>query len=363
MRIIFMLGSLDSGGAQRVAVNLCNSFVKNGHDVHILVTKLKDNLYKLDNEIGVIALDNDQSKKGLSREKHIIKNILKEIDNYRPNVVISFLPEPTARILFIKKFYKRMKNIPVILSVRADPNVIYKSFKRKMSVKLLYNKADGYVFQTEEAKDFFNKKIKDKSTVILNPINSSFFIKSYTGKREKVFVTVGRITKQKNHRLLIDTFNDFQKEYDDFKLFIYGEGELEKEIRNHIKELKLEKKINLKGTTKDIPNEIMNKYAFVLSSDFEGLPNALMEAMALGLPSISTDCTGGGARAVINDGVNGLIVPCNDKEKLLLAMKKIVDDKDFAKKLGEEAIKIRNICSDETIVDEWLSYIKKVVGE
>lgn len=359
MRILFTLGSLDSGGAQRVAANLCNSFVKKGHSVRILVTKLKENLYKLDDEISVHELDSDQSKKGFFRERNIIKNLSKEIKEYKPTVVISFLPEPTARILFLKKFSKVMKDIPVILSVRADPNVIYKRFKRKMSVKFLYNKADGYVFQTEEAKEFFNKKIQDKSTIILNPINSNFFIKPFEGKREKVFVTVGRLTKQKNHELLISAFNDFQKEYSDYKLYIYGEGELEDKLKNQIKELNLIDKVILKGVSKNIPQELNNKYAFVLSSDFEGLPNALMEAMALGLPSISTDCTGGGARAVINDGVNGIIVPINDEKKLANAMKKIASDSIFAKKLGEEAMKIRDNCSEEAIVREWLNYINE----
>ncbi len=360
MRILFMLGSLDSGGAQRVAVNLCNTFVKKGNDVEILVTKLKDNLYKLDKKIDIVGIDNDSHKKGLSREKYILNRIKEEVVSFNPSVIITFLPEPTARILFLKKTTKEVRNIPVILSVRVDPNIAYKSFKRKISMKSLYGISDGYVFQTYEAKEYFNKKIQSKSKIILNPINNNFYIEPYKGKREKVFVTVGRLSKQKNHELLINAFNLFNKEYSDYKLYIYGEGELEEELNSQIKELKLEDKVILKGVSKKIPEELNNKYAFILSSDYEGLPNALMEGMALGLPCISTNCTGGGATTLIQNGKNGIIVPMNDVNKLADAMKKIVKDKDLAKKLGEEALKIREECSDEKIADEWLNYINDI---
>ena len=173
MRILFMLGSLDSGGAQRVAVNLCNTFVEKGNEVRILVTKLNGNIYKVNKDINIIELDNDRSKKSIFRERHIIKNIAKEIESYKPNVVISFLPEPTARILFLKKFSRKMRDVPVIISVRNDPKKIYSGIKAKLSMKLLYSVASGYVFQTNEAKAFFDKKIQNKSKIILNPANKT----------------------------------------------------------------------------------------------------------------------------------------------------------------------------------------------
>lgn len=361
MRILFMLGSLDSGGAQRVAVNLCNSFVKKGNDVTIMVTKLRDNLYKVDKKINIVALDNDLSKKGILREKYIINQMKNGILKYNPNVIISFLPEPTARILFLKKINRKICKIPVILSVRNDPKIIYKSKKMNFVMKLFYGASDGYVFQTEEAKMFFNKKIQDKSTIILNPINQDFFITPYNGEREKVFVTVGRLTKQKNHKLLINAFNQFHKKYKDFKLYIYGEGELKDNLQQQIIDLNLEKSVILKGVSKKIQNEINDKYAFILSSDFEGLPNALMEAMALGLPCISTNCTGGGAAMLIENQENGLIIPCGDANELANAMEKLATNIKFAEKMGKEAIKIREKCSNEQITEEWLNYIKDVL--
>ena len=362
MKILFMLGSLDSGGAQRVAVNLCNSFVEKNNDVLIMITKMKSNSYKINNKINIVKLDDGKFSK-LIRSFSILRKMKNEIINYAPDVIISFLPEPTARVLFLKKVCKRISEIPVILSVRADPNVIYRSFKRKITMKWLYGISDGYIFQTEEAKRFFSKKIQEKSKIILNPINKDFFIEEFKGEREKTFVTVGRLTKQKNHELLINAFNILHEKYPEFKLYIYGEGELEEDLKDRIKELSLDKNVFLKGTSKRIQDEINNKYSFVLSSDFEGLPNALMEAMALGLPCISTNCTGGGATTLIKDGYNGLIVPVNDTVKLANAMIKLANDYKYAKQLGNEAIKIRDKCSEEIIVSEWLEYINNIIRE
>ena len=115
------------------------------------------------------------------------------------------------------------------------------------------------------------------------------------------------------------------------------------------------------GRCEDIPNTIKNASLFVLSSDHEGLPNALMEAMVLGLPVVSTDCGGGGARALIDHGENGLIVPCGDADALAEAIRQNLADPEGAKRSGEKAAEKAKTFSTESVITQWEDYIRHIV--
>jgi len=360
MKILFMNGSLDNGGAERVTVNLCNQFcIEN--DVKLVLTKLGDNCYKLNKEVKIKTLENKKENK-FFRNFNLLKRLYEEIVSFQPDVIIAFLNEPIARILILKTFFKKIKKIPVIISIRNDPNLLYKSLKNRMIVKLLYHKVNGCVFQTPEQKKYFNDSFQKKSVIIANPINKNFLVDQELSEKEKIFVTVGRLTNQKNQKLLIDAFSNISSKYPDFKLYIYGKGSLKEELMQLAEEKNLLKnnKIVFKGTTPNLPSELKNKYAFILTSDFEGMPNALMEAMALGLPCISTDCGGGGAKFLIKHNENGVIVPIKDKDALVDAMEKLILEPDFARQLGNNAEKIKTLYTEEKITDVWMNYIKKI---
>ena len=188
MKMLFCLGSMDKGGTQRVVANLANYFSKN-NDVVILTTSSRESKYNLSKSIIRISLDENTSNSNFARLNFIKQVLMKE----KFDIIITMQPEPSYRILLLKKYAK----CP-ILSVRNDPKTEYKSIKRKIFMHLLYNKADWFVFQTNDAKEYFSKSIKNKSIVIPNPINEKFFIKPYSGKRKESIVTVGRLTKQKN---------------------------------------------------------------------------------------------------------------------------------------------------------------------
>lgn len=354
MKILFCLGSIDKGGTQRVVSTLANYFSQE-NDITILTTSNKKSAYELEKNIKRISLDGNSKKNTLSRLL-FMKKIFKteEFD-----LILTFQPEPSFRILILKKII----NAPIILSVRNDPKTEYKGLKRKIFMRLLYPKADGFVFQTNQAKEYFSKKIQKNSIVIANPINDKYLIEPYLNDRDKSIVTVGRLTPQKNQKLLIDAFEIISKTHGDYELKIYGEGELEKELKEYADRLNLSNKIKFMGVSNTIENDIYKDGIFVLSSDYEGLPNSLMEAMTLGLPCISTDCPCGGPRELIVNNENGILVSINNAVEMAQAIKNIIEDETFAKKIGFEASRIREKYNSKKIVSEWEKYINLIRGK
>ena len=239
MKLLFCIGSLERGGAERVISNLANSLCKKNEIA--IVTTIDKTEYKIDDKIRKYSLDRLNTHE--NKMTRIIK-LYKIITKEKPDVILSFLPEPSYRVLLLRKLIK----IPIIVSVRNDPKSEYKDFKRKNLMRLLYPLADGFVFQTEEAKQFFPKKIQKKSTIIPNPIKSEFLErKLFEGKKEKNIVAVGRLEKQKNHELLINAFYDINQDIKEYKLIIYGEGTLRSYLEEKIKKLGMQNRILLPG--------------------------------------------------------------------------------------------------------------------
>jgi len=283
----------------------------------------------------------------------------KYIKNINPDVIVSFLPEPSYRVLFLKIFNRKLK---VIVSVRNDPKIEYKSKLNNSIMNILYPLADGFIFQTEEAKEYFSSKIQEKSEVIPNPIADEFINAEINEKKDKIIVNVGRLEEQKNQLTLIQAFKDFSVSYPEYRLFIYGEGSLRKQLEDEIANLKISDKVFLPGKVDNIIDELNKAEIFVLSSKYEGMPNALMEAMAMGLVCISTDCPCGGPRFLITNEENGILISENSKEQICNSLIKVVENKKLKEKLCQNAIKIREKLNSDVINNKWSDYIKRIVG-
>ncbi|WP_052476256.1 glycosyltransferase [Cohnella kolymensis] len=219
---------------------------------------------------------------------------------------------------------------------------------------------DGFVFQTQGAQRYFPHSIQKRSVVINNPVYMKFDDYRIPNERRKVIVNVGRLHKQKNQRLIINAFAKISNDFPEYTLEIYGEGELKRELETQINDLKLSDRVSLKGTTKNLMNEIVNASLFVLSSDYEGMPNALMEAMALGIPSISTDCKPGGARELINSGINGFLCNRNSEDELSECMKYILENPSKATDMGIQAKAICTTHSTNEVFNKWEKYLLSV---
>ena len=355
MKVMFCLGSLGIGGAERVITNLANTFI-NENEVSIVVSTPKENIYKLDKRIRFEVIDSLKEK---NKIKKIICRVLKTkklIKEINPDIIIVFLPEPSIRISMLKKQTK----VPVIISVRDDPKVDYKKIKMRLPMKLFFNNADAFVFQTQEQREYFCKKIQEKSTIIFNPINSKFICKPFKGKRNNKIISAGRLMPQKNQKLLIDAFSVVNKKYPNYELHIYGEGELRNELQTQIDNLGLSHKVFLDGLTDNMKDKIYDARMFVLSSNHEGLPNALLEAMAVGTPCISTRFSGGGAEAIINNNSNGLLVN-NTIEELSQAIIFYIENEAKANEFGRKASEEMKNYTQEAITKKWLDYIEETI--
>lgn len=359
MRILFNIGSLKKGGAERVTANLANFFIHN-NDVAIVTSIKCNSFYKLNENINVYALDKEkQYKNVILKNINRLRELSKLIKDYKPDIIISFLPHPSYRVLFLKLFNKNLK---VIVSVRNDPKIEYKSKVNSVIMNILYPLADGFIFQTEEAREYFKDKIQKKSEIIPNPIADEFINATINKDKEKRIINVGRLEEQKNQLTLIQAFKAFSDQYPEYKLFIYGEGSLRKRLEDEIEQLKLNDKVFLPGNTDNLIDELNKSEIFVLSSKYEGMPNALMEAMAMGVACISTDCPCGGPRFLIANEENGILIKNGSKEQIYNSLIKIIENPELRQKLKNNAIKIRRDLNSEVINNRWNNYIRKILG-
>lgn len=357
MKITLFIGSLHGGGAERCACNLSNYLVQSGHKVEILTVSETDSSYELDNKVKVrTLLGRDERKNKLWSNIVRIIRFCAYLLKTNNDVYIVMLPKTTIMLML----FKWMTRAKVIASERSDPH----SYSRALAffLKICSRKVNGFVFQTENARAWYGKAIKkSKTSIIPNAVNPLFIRPRYTGEKRKVIAGVGRLNEKKNFSLLISAFAKLANKYSDYDLIIFGEGNKRKSLEALVSELELNDRVFFPGNVPDIVHEIEKCYMFVLSSNIEGMPNALIEAMALGLPCISTDCPSGGPRFLIQDGINGFLVPVGDMEKMVNAMDILLNNDDLARKMGESASEVKYILSPNVIYAKWMNFIKSVV--
>lgn len=356
-KLMFYINAIHHGGAERVMVNLANMFSEKGYEVLLVTSFFDDEEYTLCSNVRRLSLE----EKDL-RQSFIKKNIsriskLREICKKEgPDILVSFMAEANFRAILASRFL----GIRTLISVRNDPRQEYPGLLFKAAAKILYPLASGCVFQTEDAKKWFSRKVRKKSRIILNQVDEKFYKVNFNGERRDI-VTVGRLESQKNQKLLIEAFAQVVNDYPEDNLRIYGDGELRQSLAGLADSLGISSRVSFMGACMDIQDQIKDARIFVLSSDYEGLPNAVMEAMALGIPVISTDCPCGGPRLLIKNNINGILVNTGNKEELTQAILRLLKDKKFAKKISVNA-KIRAMeFRPEKVFGMWEDYIKSII--
>lgn len=355
-KIAFYFSSLSKGGSQRVILNLTDSLLSKGYEVTIVTTTVAENEYELPKGAKRIISDITEEEMSSGRFQNL-KNRFSKLRNIwkseKPDVIVSFIGKNNFMAILTAWGLK----IPVVVSVRAEPTVEYYNGIMRFLAKHLLCKADGIVLQTEDSKTFFPKKALKKAVVLPNPLNPEFTKELYEGEKKKKIAVVGRIHELKNQKLVVDAFRSIASKYPEHIVEIWGDGEDYESLKSYISSLHLEKQILMPGATKNVKEKIQDACLYILSSNAEGMPNSLMEAMALGLCCISTDCPCGGPKMLIQDGVNGLLTPVKDVKAMAEAMDKILGNPELADKLGKNALNIRTELSPQKVNNQWEEFL------
>ena len=376
MNICFVIDDMSTGGAQRVVSVLANEFCRRGHTVRILIWQNNKNIsYSLESGITPVFLSDQPFSenplrrlwrtllfKVITRLRPAKSDFRESVNHYKATAdrIAAYLKAHPADIVFS---FLLKSNISTGFAAHRIPGkiaVAERNFPdRPMEENLkqlrnkAYAKADICVFQTKEQAEAFPEEIQKKAVVIPNPVKEGL-PEPFDGIRRKVIVNYCGFKEHKNIPLLLDAFAMIASKYPDYNLELFGYGD-EVPVKEKISALGLADRVTMRPFLPDIHSEVKDAAMFVMSSDYEGMPNALLEAMAIGLPVISTDCKGGGAKALIQDRKNGLLTPIGDADALADAMEFYIEHPETAAEFAKEATKIKEILSLEGIASKWLA--------
>ncbi len=408
--IAMYIGSLNKGGAERVMVNLAEYFCIRGYRVTLITTYLADDEYEAphgnwsltdkeglvktavlnpEDELKYVYLKKEDKETSESAEDSVsgidrvftalmpeerggrIANFRRRIGKLRktfkelnPDIILSFLGKNNVMAINAAKGLE----IPVVVSVRSNPSREYGSKGLNFSMNMLFPKAAGVVVQTTGAKEYFKESIQKKCRILPNSIHPDFISRELVPfeNRTKTIVSVGRLDDNKNQILLIKAFGKIADKHSEYRLVIYGDGPSRSKFTDEAKSLGLlDKSIFFMGNVSGVADKIKDSEIFVLSSKQEGMPNALIEAMALGLCCISTDCPCGGPKDLINTKENGILIPMGSEdamvESLSKALSEVIEDRELAKKMSEAAVSVREEYSPDKINLMWEEYFEKLM--
>lgn len=349
MKLTFVTSTLHAGGSERVMSLLANNFNKRGHDVEIICFNKHIVFYPIDEGVKVWHAEDEVKSPSIMQKMVWLR---KHTKNRKPDVVVAFMLEvycvTLASLIGVK--------IPVVSSERIDPHFFGKA--KGFLRWLLLRRTDHLVVQTERIKEFYSPKIQARTTIIKNPVTDKVFRLQHVEKEDRI-IAVGRLAYQKNYPMMFRAFTHVHRDFPQYKLIVYGDGPQKEEIRAEIKTLGMENIIILAGKSDHIVDEMNKSRLFVMSSDYEGMSNALLEAICVGLPALSTDVSG--AKDLIKEGVNGYVVPVDDEAAFTGALKRLLSSPDLMMEMGIKSKAMASNFEEENIVDQWEYVIKNVV--
>lgn len=354
-RIVIISYGLSSGGAQRVASIVANYFARKDYEVMFIAAYSSQKEYFLESCIKYQYID-VYAKTRIMRFIRRCFSIKKTVEDFKADIVFSFTtPELIPLVL---------SGTPVISSLRQDPNAKCKDlldndFVRKCIRDFVFAHSKNVIFQTSLVRDHFSRNIRDKGVVIGNPIIDGLPDWKEDG-HEKVFMTACRITKQKNIPMLIEAFLKFHEKHSEYNLELYGDGQPEgykKELEAYCKEKNIDSFVKFMGRSTTVHERMSQVEAFFLTSDFEGLSNSMLEAMAIGVPCVCTDVPSGSVREYMKDGEAGVVIPVGGIDQLEQAMYQIAESVSFRAELSRKERYVRDALNSEDICRQWETLI------
>ena len=355
--IALFISSLRKGGSERVLVNLAEYLSGQGWRVTMVTQYRGEVEYPLPEGVCRVFSEITPEEERGGRIGNFIARFRKLRGIWRtqqPDLILSFIGKNNVMALLTSAFL----GIPTAVSVRGEPKEEYASRLLRLSAGFLFARAAGVILQSERAKDFFPKSVRKRAVVLKNPLNPDFVRPPFAGEREKEVVAVGRLDANKNHEMILRAFAKTAGRFPGYRLVIYGGGELHGRLSRLSEELGISGRVFLPGPVSGVADRIYRAGMFVLSSYSEGMPNTLLEAMCMGLPVISTDCSGGGAAELIRDGENGRLVAPGDVDGLAEAMLFYMEHPDRAAACGREAAKLLERYRPDRVAREWMDYLE-----
>ncbi len=356
MKMLFYISTICGGGAARVMVNLANEFAVY-NEVHFVTNFFSEHEYELNRKVHRHSIEKSESnsnvvKKNITR----IRILRKLIKNIEPNISIAFMRENNFRLIFAT----RGLQTKTLVSIRNDPAKEYAGWLSRNMADILFKKADGVVFQTEEAQKFFSPEIQKKSCIIFNQVDSKFY--QMIDEPGKHMIACGRLSKQKNYTMMLEAFKLVLEQYPDEKLLIYGEGDLKDELQQYVNELGIKESVKFMGFSENMDQNYKNAKMLLMTSDYEGMPNVILEALASSVPVVSTDCPCGGPRMVIEDGVNGFLNKTGDVQMFADSIIYLLSHVNELNSMKKKAYYSAKQFDRARVMKEWNNYMVQIVG-
>lgn len=363
MKVGFLIQTMTPGGAERATAAIASELAGKGENTEIITFDSSESFYPLENDVEVVNMELRNISKSASLKRLIgcIKRafeIRRKIKARKLDVLVCMSSTMNLYGLLSTIF----TSTKAVGTERSNPYK-YKAdkinaFLKKLSARLL----DGFVFQTKTAADYYPESVRQKGVVIQNAVFNPLVREiepTETEERQKIIYGVGRMSSEKRFGDLIDAYVEVEKNHPDYRLVIFGDGVDREKLEEKVASLSCRDKILLPGADKNALKFVAKGSVFVLSSEYEGMPNALMEAMAVGTPCVSTRCKIG-PEELIEDGANGLLVPVGDVKKLSAGIEMIIDNPVFARILSYNGRNILKTNDISTICSEWLEYLNSV---
>ena len=359
MRICLLVTNLGSGGAERTITYLADYGIQKNYKVDIVVLN-NERFYNIPDNVNYFCLDDEIKKKGVfAKAIRIAKRMLrfrKYVKKNKPDLIFSIMDS-----LIRYPHYLAPKTV-LISSERNNPKLEIDKKKQKKRIKY-FEKTDGLIFQTNSARECY-KSLTVESEVIPNAVGNpiAYEYSKPAESREKVITAVGRLAPQKDYYTLINAFEIVHNLYPDYKLQVFGEGSEKDALKEYVTSKKLDNVIVFCGVDRECLRKVYTSTCYVMTSKHEGMPNTLMEAMAVGTPCVSTNCDFGPADLIENN-VNGQLVPVGDYKAVAEAIIRYIEDKEFSEKVSVNSMKIKETNSIEKISERYYTFFEKIYSK
>jgi glycosyltransferase involved in cell wall biosynthesis len=368
MNIVLIVSSMESGGAERVASTLANSWTERGDSVTLVVTFSGRGtcFYSVSSKVRLVYLADLVARKGRGPLTYLARfaALRRVIRSGKPDVIVSFLTSVNIASILAS----RGLGIPIVACEHNDPSADGRSIRSKLLCRLVYREANVLTFLSETIAMPFRNSVPRarRIAVVPNPLPDDLFLESRppveAGARKRL-ISVGRLHVQKQYDLLIATFASLAGEFSDWDLWIWGDGPERASLEASITKLGMTDRIFLPGTTKTPWKEMARADAFVLSSRYEGMPMALMEGMALGLPAVAFDCRSG-PRELMREGRDGLLIPSGNTQAMADALRRLFSVESLRAELGNRAaVSVRQRYSVHAVLGIWDDLFAQLAGK